>query len=262
MKYGCCTTIDNYEILEQLGYDYIELAGNQVAQMPEEEFQKVRDTIQNGAVKCCGFNAALPPDIILTGKDFDIKKAREYAMFLCRRGSELGILGIGIGSPKSRQFHEGDDIDAAWRQTEEFLAMFAEEAQKYHITVMYESLNKTESLFGIKIREGADLVSRLSKPNLKIVFDIYHMYMEKEAIEELLYALPYIHHVHIAERVGEDRKYPSEALYGYYKEVLRPVIKSGYKGAVSTEVFESDIKEGAQRSIALLKKIVSEIENE
>lgn len=262
MKYGCCTTIDNYDILQRLGYDYIELAGNQVAQMPEEEFRKVKNTIQNGAVKCCGFNAALPPDIILNGKDFDIQRAKEYAMFLCKRGSELGILGIGIGSPKSRQFRPGDDIGTAWRQTEEFLAMFADQAQKFHITVMYESLNRTETSFGLKIREGADVAAKLAKPNLKIVFDIYHMYMEQEALEELLYALPFVNHVHIAERVGEERKYPSEALYGYYKNILRPVVRSGYQGAISTEVFESDIEEGAARSLTMLKKIVSEIENE
>ena len=261
MKYGCCTTIENYNILQELGYDYIELAGNQIAKMSEKEFQNLKDTLQNGTVKCCGFNAALPPDIVLTGKDFDIQKAKEYAMFLCKRGGELGISAIGIGSPKSRHFQLGDDINIAWQQTEQFLTMFAEEAQKYHITVMYESLNKTESLFGIKIREGANIVSKLSIPNLNIVFDIYHMYMEQETLEELLYSLPYIHHIHIAERVGEERRYPSEVLYEYYRSVLQPVIKSGYKGVISTEAFDGDVKEGAERSIVLLKKIVSEIEN-
>ena len=85
--------------------------------------------------------------------------------------------------------------------------------------------------------------------------------MEQETLEELLYSLPYIHHIHIAERVGEERRYPSEVLYEYYRSVLQPVIKSGYKGVISTEAFDGDVKEGAERSIVLLKKIVSEIEN-
>ena len=31
MKYGCGTTIDNYSILQALGFDYIELPGNQIS---------------------------------------------------------------------------------------------------------------------------------------------------------------------------------------------------------------------------------------
>ncbi len=30
MKYGCGTTIDNYSILQALGFDYIELPRNQI----------------------------------------------------------------------------------------------------------------------------------------------------------------------------------------------------------------------------------------
>ena len=83
------------------------------------------------------------------------------------------------------------------------------------------------------------------------------MAMEQEDIQELEYALPYVHHIHIAER-----RYPSDALYDYYKKLLTPVIRSGYQGAICTEAFDGDVREGAERSIDLLKKIVAEIEQE
>ena len=142
-------------------------------------------------------------------------RAKAYAELLCKRGSQLHISAIGIGSPKSRKF-----------------------------------------------QEGADLVKKINRPNLKIVFDIYHMAMEQEDIQELEYALPYVHHIHIAERVGAERRYPSDALYDYYKKLLTPVIRSGYQGAICTEAFDGDVREGAERSIDLLKKIVAEIEQE
>lgn len=88
------------------------------------------------------------------------------------------------------------------------------------------------------------------------------MAMEQEDIQELEYALPYVHHIHIAERVGAERRYPSEALYDYYKKLLTPVIRSGYQGTICTEAFDGDVREGAERSIHLLKKIVAEIEQE
>ena len=262
MKYGCGTTMQNYHILEELGFDYIELPGNQIAAMSEEEFLQVQKTIEQGKVKCCGFNAALPPEIVLTGDGYDLEQAKEYAQKLCQRGKALKIGAIGIGSPKSRRFQKGDNLDRAWMETNAFLCMFADVAAEYGITIMYESLNHTESAFGLKIREGADLIQKINKPNLKIVFDIYHMFMENETVEDLQYALPYVHHIHIAERVGEETRYPSEKLYDYYKTLLTPVVKSGYTGAICTEAFDGDVREGAERSILLLKKIVAEIEQE
>lgn len=215
MKYGCGTTIDNYSILQDLGFDYIELPGNQISKMTDEEFDALKTVLENGSVKCCGFNAALTPDVVITGEGYDLEKAKAYAELLCKRGSQLHISAIGIGSPKSRKF-----------------------------------------------QEGADLVKKINRPNLKIVFDIYRMAMEQEDIQELEYALPYVHHIHIAERVGAERRYPSDALYDYYKKLLTPVIRSGYQGAICTEAFDGDVREGAERSIDLLKKIVAEIEQE
>lgn len=215
MKYGCGTTIDNYSILQDLGFDYIELPGNQISKMTDEEFDALKTVLENGSVKCCGFNAALTPDVVITGEGYDLEKAKAYAELLCKRGSQLHISAIGIGSPKSRKF-----------------------------------------------QEGTDLVKKINRPNLKIVFDIYHMAMEQEDIQELEYALPYVHHIHIAERVGAERRYPSDALYDYYKKLLTPVIRSGYQGAICTEAFDGDVREGAERSIDLLKKIVAEIEQE
>lgn len=262
MKYGCGTTIDNYSILQALCFDYIELPGNQISQMTDDEFNALKTILENGSVKCCGFNAALTPDIVITGEGYDLEKAKAYAELLCKRGSQLHISAIGIGSPKSRKFQEGDDLEKAWKETEAFMTMFADVAAPYGIIVMYESLNHTESAFGLRIREGADLVKKINRPNLKIVFDIYHMAMEQEDIQELEYALPYVHHIHIAERVGAERRYPSDALYDYYKKLLTPVIRSGYQGAICTEAFDGDVREGAERSIHLLKKIVTEIEQE
>ncbi len=262
MKYGVGTTISNYGILEELGFDFIELAGNQITKMTEEEFANVKETIEKGSVKCCGFNAALPPEIVFCGEGFDLEKAKAYAELLCQRGKALNISAIGIGSPKSRLFQEGDSLEEAWAQVKSFLILFADIAKEYDITIMYESLNHTESQFGLKIREGADLVKEIGKDNLKIVFDIYHMEMEKEDIGELKYAMPYVNHVHIAERVGEERRYPTDDLRAYYKSLLEVVVEFGYDKAVCTEAFDGDVFEGAKRSITLLKSIISEIKGE
>ena len=50
MKYGCGTTIDNYSILQDLGFDYIELPGNQISKMTDEEFDALKTVLENGSV--------------------------------------------------------------------------------------------------------------------------------------------------------------------------------------------------------------------
>lgn len=262
MKYGCCTTIENYSILEKLGYDFIELAGNQISAMTEEEFKKVKETITKGNIKCCGFNASLPPDIVIVGKDFDLEKARIYAKALCKRGSELGIKAIGIGSPNSRKFLEGDSLEKGWKQAIQFVTVFAEEAEPYSITILWEALNKTETNFGLRIGEGEKIIKAIGKENIKIVFDIYHLWMEKEPLQEVEKMMPYIRHIHIAERVGTERRYPSENLFKFYKDCLRIVLKGGYTGVISTEAFDGKVEEGATRSKKLLEKIVEELKEE
>ena len=38
MKIGLCTPTKNIEKVKEIGYDYIEVAGNEIAAMTEEEF--------------------------------------------------------------------------------------------------------------------------------------------------------------------------------------------------------------------------------
>lgn len=259
MKYCVCTKIENYSILEQLNVDYIELAGADVAKMTEEEFLKAKETITNGKVKCCGFNTALLPEIVFCGNGFDIEKAKDYAELICKRGHDLGIGAIGIGSPNSRCYTKDFDIDIAWQQAEEFIKEYAKIAQKYNIIIMYESLNDVCCSFGYSMKEAEEFVKKIAMPNVKIVFDAYHMFVQKETLEDLMPILPYINHVHVSECTSIERPYLSQASYEFLKSALTPVLKTGYDKTISLECFVGDVYDGVKKSLEILKQIVSEI---
>ncbi len=262
MKFGCCTNIQNLEILEKLEYDYIELAGNSVAAMSEAEFARVRDRLEKSSVNCCGFNAALPSNVAIIGDSFNEKVAQEYAFRLCLRGALLGISAIGIGSPKSRILPKAFDVLEQWKVAYKFLTIFAQEAAKFEINVLYEALNKTETDFGISLVEGLDVVENVGMDNVKLVLDIYHMYMQNESIEDVCRVMPYVTHVHIAERIGDLRAYPTYDKYEYYKDVFRNIMASGYDKIVSTEAFDGDVEEGLVVTKKLVSEIISEIRRE
>lgn len=52
MKYGCGTTINNYSILQDLGFDYIELPGNQISKMTDEEFDALKRQCKMLRLQC------------------------------------------------------------------------------------------------------------------------------------------------------------------------------------------------------------------
>ena len=87
MKYGCGTTIDNYSILQALGFDYIELPGNQISQMTDDEFDALKTILEaDSEIQVCGSGKngkeavslydSLHPDILLM--DIRMEEAANY----------------------------------------------------------------------------------------------------------------------------------------------------------------------------------------
>ncbi len=260
IKFGMSAPMSQYSTVDGLGFDYIELAGVAIAAMTEEEFSSAAATLHQGRVKCCGFNTSLPGDLAICGDDFDLEKVASYAHHLCGRGQAISINAIGIGSPKSRHFLPGDNLQLAWQQTEAFLTCFAQIAQGYGLDVYYESLNGKDSHFGLSLTEGADLVKRLNLPNLHLVFDLYHHAIQQETVADLRYALPHIRHVHIAQPLEHGRCYPTAEYKEFYQSRLKILIESGYQGVISTEVFTDNYLEGGEMTLALLADILGELE--
>lgn len=260
IQFGMSAPMSQYSTVDGLGFHYIELAGNQIASLSDADFAAAVATLHQGRVKCCGFNTSLPGDLAICGSDFDLDKVASYAHHLCGRGQAMAINAIGIGSPKSRHFVPGDDLQLAWQQTEAFLTCFAQIAQTYGLDVYYESLNGKDSHFGLSLTEGADLIKRLNLPNLHLVFDLYHHAIQQETEGDLRYALPHIRHVHIAQPLANGRCYPTAEYRGFYQSRLKILIESGYQGVISTEVFTDNYLEGGQETLALLGEILGELE--
>lgn len=255
MKYGCCTTMENYDILQNLGYDYIELSGSLIYSLPERELDKIAQIISDGTVKCCGFNAAISKEIAIVGPNFDVKSARNYCKELCRRGSILNIASIGVGSPNSRKIPEGFDKSLADEQAKEFYNILLDEAAPYHIFILWESLNPLEANYGISMTEGAKMVAEINRDYSGIICDLYHMSVCGEGLKEVEETISQIRHVHVSQWVGRERRYLSQEYYEFYDKILSYLIKHGYNRIISTEAFDGDFVSGAKNSLDILKRI-------
>lgn len=253
MKYGCCTTPEYYEHLERLGFDFIELAGKSVATMDAVSFAEIARKIELGKVKCCGFNAYCPPEIVIAGEGYDLPAAVAYAKVVMRRAKEIGARSVGIGAPASRTLPEGFDRRKARRQIIDFLKATAEIADAQGVQLLLEAVCTRECNFLNYTEEALALIRTLALPNLYLVYDLYHSMVMKEDVAIVKEAFPYIRHVHICQDDHGARVYLRPELTGQYQAYFDVLLACGYSGTISLEAFSGDVAEGAARSLPILQ---------
>jgi hydroxypyruvate isomerase len=131
------------------------------------------------------------------------------------------------------------------------LAPLAEEAG---ITLVLEPLNvhvDHPGYFLNRSNVGFDLVRAVDSPNIRLLFDIYHMQvMEGNIIETLIRNLDVVGHIHVADVPGRHEPGTGELNYGNIFKALR---EAGYDRYVGFE-FEPTVssEEAAAASLALL----------
>lgn len=256
MKLGACTSVDNWGLLNELGYDYIELALNSIAEMGEEQYKALLKTVEEQNIKIYSFNCFLPGSIRLVGEDVNYQVINKYLEAAIKRASELGAEIIVFGSGGSRRVPEGFDKPAAYKQLNEFLLLAGEKAEAYNVTITIEPLRKGETNIINTAEEGLYLVKEVNHPNIKLLVDYYHMYMEGENANIILKAgSDYIKHIHLAEpkmRVWPRNK--AEADYEGFVNMLKTI---GYDKGISIEAGTEDIKGDAVYSLDLLKSLTT-----
>ena len=115
------------------------------------------------------------------------------------------------------------------------LAFAVYEARDLNIGVLIEPINQrdAEEYFLSEIEQAADYVEVIGAPNLKIMFDCYHVQIMQGDLERRLQAhLPHIGHIQIA--AAPSRGEPDEGEISY--ERLIPAIDAmGYDGFIGAE---------------------------
>jgi len=108
------------------------------------------------------------------------------------------------------------------------------------ITFVLEALNIVKDHCGNFLNDtktSVDLVAAVGSPNLKVLYDAYHMYLDEGKICETTEKyLPYIGHIHIADAPG--RNEPGTGAINY-RNFLKHLDRIGYKNYVGFELYPS-----------------------
>ena len=136
----------------------------------------------------------------------------------------------------------------------DILSTIAPWAEEANITFVLEALNIVTDHCGNFLdntQTSAELVAATGSPNMKILYDAYHMYLDEGKICEMTEKyLDNIGYIHIADAPG--RHEPGTGVINY-ENFFKHLEKIGYKGTAGMELYPAD---GTAKAVEAIKKAV------
>lgn len=255
MLIGCCIDLSWYDTLAACGYDSITLGAKDVADWDEDTFRRARGKLRDGPLKTISLNSFCTPGLRLNGSGFDLKAVEEYTRRVCQRGSQLGFRMIGIGAPASRSLRPGDALPQSREQFKRSLSAMCRIAGAYDMEILLESVCSLECNFITTTREALRLLREMEEPNLHLVYDIYHEYMEAQPLSVIAEAAGEIRVVHIAQNIGNQRAYLRTEQEGVYRSYWNALETAGYTGEWNLECFTGFPGEQLPASMEIIRRL-------
>jgi len=244
------------ELLKELGYDGIELTTAEARSFDWAPIEK--------AIGAAGLDVPL----VCTGEVFGQSGVGLAAPDAGKRALALerikqivdfaSIWGAHVNIGRSRwHYSDGTPKEDTERWALDAFRELADYASGSNVTIALEPiafhvLNSINST-----RDGLEWISRVGRPNFKIMLDLYHMNIDdRTSIEQSIYQAVgegAVVHVHLCDT---NRKPPG---YGHmdFKGAIDALKKADYKGYLSVEVFNYPDQEAAiRRSAEALKPLL------
>jgi sugar phosphate isomerase/epimerase len=257
MKFGCCTSIENYDLVEACGFDRIILPGLAIFAMDEPAFADTSRKIAGGALECRGLNSFCSPQLVLCGTAYDEKAVLTYIQALAARAAKLGVTQIGIGSPMSRTISPEFSREKAMLQFMRSLTLMCNVCGPYGIDILLEAVCDLECNIVTTTNEARTIVEMLQIENLQLVFDTYHAYMMKEDNLPLRRAMPYVKLVHVAQNIENQRHYLRAANIDEYRVFTDVLLDAGYDGEISVEAFSDITGDQLDQTLVILRSLTT-----
>ena len=156
------------------------------------------------------------------------REARAYLDAAIEYGAAIGCRSVHVmsGVASGNQAHD---------VLVENLKYASEQAAKQSMNILIEPINTRDipGYFLNTVEQAADVVQQLSAPNVKIMFDCYHVQiMQGDLLVRLEKYLPFIGHIQIA--AVPDRGEPGQGELDY-RSICQAIDSIGYQGYIGAE---------------------------
>ncbi|MGQ9509677.1 MAG: sugar phosphate isomerase/epimerase family protein [Thermodesulfobacteriota bacterium] len=256
-----------FEYAAKLGYQGVEIAPFTLADSVTEISSKRREAIRRAAeengIEIVGLHWLLvkPEGLYINHPDEFIRiQTQEYIEALIHFCADLGGRILVHGSPHQRTVQEGWNFQKSWEYAKETFKVALKTARKRDVFYCIEPLAPTLTNFINTVEEAIQLLKEVRHPNFKMVFDCRSASAsEKSMTDALIKAIEsgYLRHVHVNDANGMGPGFGETNFF----PILKTLLKSGYKGYLSVEVFqfEPDPQTIASRSLGYLKGIIENL---
>lgn len=239
------------------GFEYVELALQDVLPLSEVEFEQTVSRIKGLGIPAISGYGFVPGDLRVVGPEADEARTREAVRLGIDRAARLGLQMVVFGNlnGQSRRYPEGFSGDTALKQLADFGRIAAAEGHKRSITVLIEPMPLRNTNLINTVAEGLDLVQAVNHDHFQMLVDFSFMVQGNEDMSILYKAGRHIRQVEISNPNG--RVYPRSAGEADYAAFFQALKKGGYQGGVSIHGAPKDFWIDAPRAIALLRSELS-----
>lgn len=252
MRFGCCGSIEQAEILQAAGFDYLEsTVVSLLPEAPETIFAPLLEKYEIAPMPVRACNVFLPSDLKVVGPEVDWPRLERYVRTALRRVRLIGAHIVVFGSGKARWVPDGFARADAEAQLVDFLQLVGDVAATHAITVVIEPLNRKESNILNSVAEGVTLAQRVNRPAIQVLADFYHMDEEQESLSQILAYKDWLAHIHVADT---DRRAPGTGSYPY-AEFVDLLHQANYDGMVSIECRWDDLAAEAGPACRFLHRV-------
>jgi sugar phosphate isomerase/epimerase len=274
MKFAICQELfENWDWLRQCqfmaetGYTGIELApftlASRITDVSADRRQELRRQAEDHGLTICGLHwlLAKTEGLHLTTNDRSVRDATtKYLIELGNACADFGGTVMVFGSPNQRNLQSGVSREQAYQNAAQVfrnaLPAFADRGVK----IAMEPLTPRETNFVNTCAEAVELIEMVNHPAIVLHQDVKAMLSESIPIPDLIAKYAHITgHFH----VNDDNLLGPGMGRTDYHPIVAALLKSGYSGWVSVEVF--DYKPGAEfiarESIDYMRRILKDVQN-
>jgi sugar phosphate isomerase/epimerase len=251
MRFGCCITPDQIDLLARAGYDFCELPARAVQPFDDDATAlPALRALAAAPLRPEAFNVLIPPELPLVGPRADLAALRTYLRRAFGRMAQLGAAVVVLGSGGARRIPEGMPRDQALDQLATALALAADEASAAGIELALEHLNQGECNVFTSLAECQAFIQERGLAGLRLLADLYHLAIEGEPFAHVVAAGPLLAHVHVA---GGDRRAPDVPGYDY-AGFMAALHEAGYDRRISAECAWEDLEAQAPAALAFMRQ--------
>ena len=231
------------------GFEYIEFWGWEDKNLPE-----VKELLDQNGLKISTMSGDGPFSMC------DPKKKSEYIEYIKRSVEAAKVIDCPNLVVHSNELAESPqyaaDFFEEYSDTVKTITMFdnlktmTPLAEAAGITFVLEALNVVTDHIGnflTHTQTSVELVQATGSPNMKVLYDAYHMFLnEGKTCETLTKYVDYIGYIHVADAPG--RAEPGTGVINY-RNVFKHLAKIGYDRVVGFELYPQAGTENAVKAI-------------